>query len=194
MKKLLSFIALLFVAGVLFTACMQNPNIDVAEISLSNGTWYIITKSNSTYEDSETGEGVVFKSKEVEQLCNISDGKGTFKSVKTVETFSVKLPSGTKPDTLYKVKEQLESKKDPDAEVTIKDTTVTMQLNKQASAEELAAANAEPFSAVNMEKNYPEKATIKTNKKRNKYTVSFKKSIASGNFTEEKYEVTFVKK
>ena len=188
MKKLLSFIALLFVAGVLFTACMQNPNIDVAEISLSNGTWYIITKSNSTFEaDAKT----VVKTKEIEQLCNISDGKGTFKSVKTVDTYSVQLPSGVK---IIQVKEELESKKDPDAEVTIKDTTVTMQLNKQASAEELAAANAEPFSAVNMEKNYPEKATIKTNKKRNKYTVSFKKSIASGNFTEEKYEVTFVKK
>ena len=191
MKKLLSFIALLFVAGVLFTACMQNPNIDVAEISLSNGTWYIITKSNSTFEaDAIT----VVKTKDVEQLCNISDGKGTFKSVKTVDTYSVQLPSGVKTDQLIQVKEELESKKDPDAEVTIKDTTVTMQLNKQASAEELAAANAEPFSAVNMEKNYPEKATIKTNKKRNKYTVSFKKSIASGNFTEEKYEVTFVKK
>ena len=191
MKKLLSFIVLLFVAGVLFTACMQNPNIDVAEISLSNGTWYIITKSNSTFEADAIK---VVKTKDVEQLCNISDGKGTFKSVKTVDTYSVQLPSGVKTDQLIQVKQELESKKDPDAEVTIKDTTVTMQLNKQASAEELAAANAEPFSAVNMEKNYPEKATIKTNKKRNKYTVSFKKSIASGNFTEEKYEVTFVKK
>ena len=177
MKKLLSFIALLFVAGVLFTACMQNPNIDVAEISLSNGTWYIITKSNSTYEDSETGEGVVFKSKEVEQLCNISDGKGTFKSVKTVETFSVKLPSGTKPDTLYKVKEQLESKKDPDAEVTIKDTTVTMQLNKQASAEELAAANAEPFSAVNMEKITLKKQPSKQTKKETNIQFRSKKAL-----------------
>ena len=165
MKKLMSLIGLLFIAGALFTGCMQNTNIDIAEISLSNGTWYIISKSNSSYEDSNLGAEVVFKSKEVEQLCNISDGKGTFKSVKVVDKFSVKLPSGTKSATLITVKETLESKKDPDAEVIVEDTTVTMQSTRQASAEELAAANAEPFSAVNMEKNYPEKATIKTNKK-----------------------------
>ena len=192
MKKLLKFMGLLLVAGALFMGCQQNVDIDTDEITLSDGTWDYNKTTTVAYEQTSIKYSWNYFS---EGTFKIADKKFTYIkwSVGTSASFTV--PDSTPDSYMDEYKKQVEKMPSlSGATVTVNGKTITAKYTKSATADEIAEMNEGDLVAGDFAEGLPDDATIKRNKNKTEYKVTYTIPAEDEDDYDAKVVITFKKK
>lgn len=175
MKKIVKLMGLLLVAGAMFMGCKQEANTRTTDFKLSNGNWELVADVTTSLDDIDEDElrVTLTTTYKMKQTFSVSGDAVTIKSMTINGEDSVILPTLPSQSDVEKYKQIKEAQKEEGDTVTVNDNVITLKYSHTATAEEIAAQNAENPKVSDIVNDFPQGVEIFTNKKKTEYKVYF---------------------
>lgn len=186
MKKLLRFVGLLIFAGVMFTGCQQNVDIETDKVELSDGTWdYTLTASFFTEKKWMTISGDV----KITGTYEFNNGIGVLTNGLETENVTYKFSESASQDYIDNI--NAENKAKGMILLSVDGKTYVYKYEEAYDSNEFATAIVGEINDMIKAQN----AVVKTNKKKTEYQITFTETTDKEDYKDTTgYTLTLKKK